>query len=439
MSKLARRTFLRGLGGVAVALPFLDAMRTPGQTQAVRRYVQAFTPLGMSPGLWYTNDGALQTSDWASALSAHASDMLVVRGMRSWNGAAGHHDGVGATFTGASNDGGYGISLDQQIAQLIEPGTFPSLAQGFFTTDDTSNPGETQTVFAGPGSVITPERDPRALFTTLFGGGTAGGAEALEETHRRRRSILDLVRDDYRDAQVGLSASDRRRLSDHAENIRALEMTLGQIGPSCGGGTPDDYTVALDESLGAELSRAHTRLLALALACDLTRVASMQWSYAVNGIKYRWLEGRQAGISEKSHHGWTHHPSTGDWSQGLRYFREIERWYLEEVGFLVDELKRLDAFEGTLVLWGTNEPRGPHGADEDGREDLTYVLFGDLNGHFDTGKVVDVQVDGYRPPESRHDYRPALLLAIAQAFGYGADTFGSSYHCQGGPMPGLTA
>jgi hypothetical protein len=439
-SRLSRRTLLRGVGGVALALPFLDAMR-PAQGQTIQRYVQLFTPLGFSPGQWYTPSGGegFSLREFASSLSAHASDMLIVRGLRGWNGADGHHAGVGAVFTGRGEDEGYGISLDQEIAGLLAHDRFRSLHFGCFTSSSTSNPGETQTVFTGPNRPVVPEADPRVVFRTMFGGSLPTGGESIDEAHARRRSILDLVRADFRDIEVGLSASDRQRLRDHAEYLRSIETSIASMGAECGSLDPAAFELDPSSVPGDRLSRAQASLLALSLACDLTRVATMQWSYSVGGVLYTWLEGRMPGIGAQTHHGFTHSPSTGDWSEGLPFFRTIERWYMEEVGFVIDELKRLGVFDDTLVLWGTNESRGQHGADEEGRDDRTHVIFGSLGGLYRTGRVVDFQVDGYLAPERRFDYSPALLLNIAQAYGYTGETFGDAYRNQAGAMPNLRA
>lgn len=442
MAKLGRRTMLRGLGGVAVALPFLDVMK-PARTaaQVPRRYVQLHSPLGFSPGQWYTPDGAdgFLLTDFCAPLQAHADDILIVRGMRGWNGAQGHHTGVGAVFSGQDEGNGYGISLDQQIANMLDARPFKSLLFGWFTSDTASKPGETHTMFAGADQPITPEKDPRVMFTTLFGGGTSTGGEAMAETHKRRQSVLDLVLDDFHDVQIGLSAADRTRLSDHAEFLRSIEMNLSNMGPSCGVLDPADYDITVDGAEGARLSRAQLDLMALALACDLTQVTALQWSYSVGGPNYPWLESRMPGMSSQSRHGWTHEPETGNWDIGLPFFREQEKWYMEEVGYFVDQLKRLEVFDNTLVLWGTNEGRGQHGDDEQGRNDRTYMMLGSLGGHYNTGRVVDVQVQGWVPPESRQDYGPCLLLDVAQAYGYTESTFGNAYRCSGGPTPNLTA
>jgi hypothetical protein len=407
----------------------------------VQRYVQLFTPLGFSPGQWYVPEGAegFRLQPFASPLAAHAEDMLIVRGLRGWNGAQGHHSGVGAVFTGRGEGGGYGVSLDQEVASLLDHDRFQSLHFGCFTTTNTAIPGETQTVFSGPDRPVVPETDPRAVFRTMFGGGVPTGGESIDEAHARQRSILDLVRQDFRDVQVGLSASDRRRLSDHAEYLRSVETSITSMGSECGSLDPATFELDPSSVSGDQLSRAQASLLALALACDLTRVATLQWSYSVGGVRYDWLEGREPGIGARTHHQWTHQPSTGDWSEGLRYFRAIERWYMEEVGFVVDELKRLGVFDDTLVLWGTNEGRGQHGVDEQGRQDRTYVMFGSLGGTYGTGRVLDFEVDGYVPPERAYHYSPALLLNIAQAFGYTGATFGDAYRNQAGAMPGLRA
>ena len=101
-------------------------------------------------------------------------------------------------------------------------------------------------------------------------------------------------------------------------------------------------------------------------------------------------------------------------------------------------MRSFGLIDDSLVVWASNEPRGQHGPDEQGRDDRMYALVGSLGGTYRTGRVVDVGVDGYLPPDRRWDYHPPLLLNVARAYGYTGATFGEPYRQQGGPTPGLT-
>src|SRR5437764_80624 len=55
MKRLARRAVLRGAGGIAIGLPFLDAMRprqAHAQMVAPRRFVAMYTSNGTVPSMW---------------------------------------------------------------------------------------------------------------------------------------------------------------------------------------------------------------------------------------------------------------------------------------------------------------------------------------------------------------------------------------------------
>ena len=89
MKKLSRRTMLRGAGGIAIALPFLDIMRDstaraePGDFP--KRLLVCFSPNGMVTPSWEPADGGealnIAPGSVLEPLAPHASELLLLSGI----------------------------------------------------------------------------------------------------------------------------------------------------------------------------------------------------------------------------------------------------------------------------------------------------------------------------------------------------------------------
>jgi hypothetical protein len=321
-----------------------------------------------------------------------------------------------------------------------------SLPLGFFSTGTLANPLLTSPtmIYAGSNMPIPAQDDPRLVFSTLFAGSTASGP-ALAAAQKQRKSVLDLVRADFTDLRAGLSAADKSRLDQHAEFLRSVETDVTSMG--CNNLNPNDYNFGtLQQTDGPRILKAQLDLMALALACNRTRVASMQFSYGLAPMIYSWLESRQPGVSQSNLHGFTHvNPATG--KRGDKWFLEIEKWYVEQVAYFVAQLKALNVFDGTVILWTTTESRTYHErppvSDEEARVDLMYVLIGSGGGYYKTGYVVDDYFQRYGTTQqlggacygtNAPGDRKGLFLNVAKAFGFqGTSPFGVNT-----PFPGLT-
>jgi hypothetical protein len=129
----------------------------------------------------------------------------------------------------------------------------------------------------GPDAPMAPEVSPAALFTRLFGGGLA-----TDPRTRVRLNALDAVRDDARRLQQRLGAVDRARLDAHLTAISEARREILAAAPAGSGACviPPPVTQANADVNGNEplqaVSRAMSDLLALAWACDLTRVVTFQ-------------------------------------------------------------------------------------------------------------------------------------------------------------------
>ncbi|MEM6993408.1 MAG: DUF1552 domain-containing protein [Myxococcota bacterium] len=458
--RLSRRTVLRGAGGVAIGLPFLEVMRDPrparaGYGDAARRLVVVYSPHGRPQGSedkWRPQGtGPVFTlSELMAPLMPHQQDMIALTGLELSSarnqGGNGHSKGpthaltatdhLDETIPGDMSMGtiGFagGISVDQKIAGDIAADTqlkFPSLQFGVQSGADFAVNGATTRsyiAYAGPGEPIPAEDNPAAMFERLFGDFDADELELAKRTEQRR-SILDLVTEDFERLNPTVSSSDRVRLEEHLSKIREIELSLGvtadEVSPQCAmpdlGPAVDDYKNNANFPI---VGQQQTDMLTMALACDMTRVATFQWSTGQSTTRHTWVEG----AGDKGHHGITH-----DGSPGTAAYENILVWYAERVAELVSQLKATEEADGsnmldnTVVLWIAGEMGY---ADAHNFIDMPYVLFGGGNGILQTGQHLEFQGRAHND----------LLVTLIQAMGLPDTTFGKAEYVTG-PLEGVLA
>ena len=167
------------------------------------------------------------------------------------------------------------------------------------------NPGVSQ---SGPNQPKPPEWSPKALFDRIFSDGfqLPGDEPIVDPKLSLRRSVLDAVSADISRLKQRVGSVDRERLDKHFDGVRDLERRLQKLEEdppnleACAyPATPLDEYPKLDGRIPMkEISRAMADILAMALACDQTRVFSNSFSFPVNNVLY---EGLPAG-----HHRLTH-------------------------------------------------------------------------------------------------------------------------------------
>jgi len=160
----------------------------------------------------------------------------------------------------------------------------------------------------------------------------------------------------------------------------------------------------------------------MALACDLTRVASLQWSRSVSQVRFTWL-----GIPD-GHHDLSHRSdSDGD---AVNKLTQINTWYAQQMAGLIARLKATpDAgggtlFDNTLLLWCNELAKG----NTHSRQDAPYVLAGTGGGPLVTGRYLNYEGQGLA-----HN---SLLLSILNAMDIPDTTFGQASWCSG-PLAGF--
>lgn len=355
---LDRRTVLRGLLGgaaVSVGLPTLEAMLdVNGEALATGdplpdRFGLWFWGNGVRPERWIpTTTGSNWTPrDETMPLLPLREYISVVSGCEIKTATHPHHSGMTGILTGkhylqvgntrdtivSTFDG---PSVDVIAANAYNASTsLRSLEVGvtrFWGTDE----GTTFQHLShnGPNAPNPSEYDPRVVWNRLFGGRT--------DVDATRRSVLDAVSDQTQALRRRLGTADQTRLDMHYSSVRDLERRLASVAPVCG--TPAAPVPAY-ETPGAEpieeKNLIMSELVALALACDATRVFSVLFSTAGSGIVW-WQAGATTSLHRLCHDEAmpqnTVHAATTRTMEQLAVFLETLRNTPDGAGNLLDSV-----------------------------------------------------------------------------------------------------
>jgi hypothetical protein len=376
MKILSRRTLLRGAGGVAVALPFLEAM-WPGRARAATTPKRFFVMTGVNGVVlenWFPTgtekDFKLGTS--MTALEPFKANLIYPDGLtkmqRGTTDGTAHGRGAASAVSGWTASGKNGIpdgaSIDQVLANAIG-GT--SRIKSLMTGNKAYN----YYFFAdGPKQVHPIEADPKKNFDRLFTGFTPPAAAApgaapdpganadLMKLRARDKSILDAAMEQYTKVAQKVSPADRQRLDKHLTAIRQVETQLSNASTGKPEATKSCSKPEGPNMMGMDpyqaVGKANMDLCALAFACDLTRVAGFQW--ISHNTVFSWLGATQ------QHHPLSHsHGSAGPDAQ----LTKIIGWHAEQAAAFLTQLKSYSegegtVFDNTLFMWTNEQSVGSH-------------------------------------------------------------------------------
>ena len=368
---LPRRTMLRGmLGGsaVALALPPLEAMlNTHGDAHAdgsglpcrmitwffgngVALNVEndpgqglRWAPSAVGPDYELTPQlaGLANVKDYCSILSGF--DIAAAAEHR-----RGHHDGVAGFFSGypfielPPNGGPYasksgGPTIDQVAAEAVAGETFLPSIQLAVSKRIITSEGPTLQYLShkGPDEPLTQIFDPMQAWDRLFGSFTAPD----DPTKPIRLSALDAVAEDARRLQMKVGANDKQRLESHLDSMAQLRSQIEALAPQCSvppQSTQDNEDIDGDEQIEA-VNAAMSDLVAMAFACDITRVASIQFTGSVGYTVFHML-----GLSQ-GHHDLTHEASQNEAVDAATIFT------IEQFGYLLEALMNTPEGAGNVL------------------------------------------------------------------------------------------
>jgi hypothetical protein len=442
---LSRRALLRGLGGAAFSLPLLHAMQPRARADAdpPKRFLVMYTPNGTVPDAFWPTGGEhdFELSPILQPLQRHRQDLLVLGGVDMLSALNGpgdaHQKGTGQCLTAtellegdfpgdAGEQAGWagGISIDQHVAAGIGQDTaLTSLELGVAVQ---GSDVYSRISYRGAGQPLPPENSPYAAYQRLFGEALQDPA-VLARRQARRQLALDLVADEFTTLSARLGRDDRDKLQTHMlalDDVRTrLTRPQVQLGGTCqtlDQGTPLDHDRIANMP---EIGRLQMDLIALALACDLTRVASLMWSHSAADHVYSWL-----GEDMREGHHLLAHKGDEDRVKVEQNVR-INAWYADQIAYLIDRLKAMPegdgtVFDRTVILWTNEQAKG----NNHDRRGMPYLLAGSAGGALRTGRYVT------QPRETGHNQ---LMVSLLHALDVPGETFGNPAYGTG-ELPGLT-
>ncbi len=441
MNRLKRRHFLAALGAAGAWLGSAAEQRAGAAPLAKAsgrplRFLGVYMPHGRAHELWQPGPGfdlsyenaVLAPLDDARSYGKSFKDRLVV--LDGIDLAAGiavgtvGHDAPRVIFTGSGADGKT-PSIDQYLA--VEKGLgadTPHTSIVLGIGNDGSEIGNNVSWSRG-GTPVPKWIDPARVFAELFGTPLGAKREELERERRIGKSVLDRVRSDLAALGARAPASERVKLDQHATALREIEKRLRGVERSCPAPTaPDPANFPKLRAYGGGeryfdgVTDLMIDLLARAMACDLTRFATL---FLADLTRTALLPGLPDDIHGDVAHRYdgrtSKHPGTpSTWlalgAQNRYTYGKIARLLqrLEEGGVLDD-----------TIIYASSDMGDP--ARHSSRQ-VPTLLLGGCGGRFKLGRYLDFR--DHHDADSKGIPNNRLLVSICQAFGVEQNRFGHS-------------
>lgn len=422
MRKCNRRDFGRAAGLSLLFAPFVRKV-SPSHAAAAggpAKYLFLFFSNGTEPSVWSpkgSTPSSLVHSQMTEPLAPLNDNLVIIEKLDSM-GTASSHGGPGG-LTGAGFSGKPLISVEQYASdQLQELGIsmqIPNLVLGGVSS-------ETQSTFFRDNRALTPIFSPSSAYAAIFGGGGVdlpgeSGEAAADARLRRRQSMLDVLGSEIAALSTTLGVEERAKLEAHTDSLRQLEERIRKQIEARSMPQPVvvQCTTPADPGNGSDAlanSVIHMDLAINAFACDLTRIAAVQFGHHSS---------TQVDIAEVG--------EAGDWHNGFLHsdnprtrLVNIERWLGKQFVAAADQLKATPApdgngslFDQTLMVWA----RDMGDAVAHDGTDMRFVLSGGAGGYLKTGGSY---VDGGGQAHSKVLFNVLEAMGITDTSGFGDET-----------------
>jgi hypothetical protein len=460
-AKLRRRLLLAG-GAAATLLPWLEVFggaRASAQTASpIKRFMVFFYPGGViRDKFWPTGTETDFTTPYIlEPLKDYKDKLLILDGLQQNNmndNRPGHPHTQGMTglltgkattsgpysfFLGGSTDLAQGPSIDQLIAKKISAGLrFSSLELGVLWPTYGTGPAPQNTIsYTGAGQPAQPISDPWKAFQRIFMGlDTSNPDTAAALRLKRTQLVLDAAAAEYKAMMPSLGAEDKIRLQEHLgrfEEIQAGLMAPTGGNPACmaptniteadsitykTGGNEDHVTIAAAASNRMPtIGRQMIDMAIQSFVCDLTRVATIQYTDAASRASFPWLD------YNENHHFYQH-----DGGFQMQPCADIARFFYGEFAYLIKRLSETKEGDKTMLdstaVLLCSEVGDPPSHDF---KRIPFVIAGSGGGLFKTGRHLKL---GGKPHHM-------LLVALMNAYGLTETSIGDEKY-NNGALTGL--
>jgi hypothetical protein len=277
---------------------------------------------------------------------------------------------------------------------------------------------------------IPPRLDPAQIFGDLFGQVGPGPGGGPDPRIERKKSILDYVGRRYATLSARLGPSDRQKLDQHLTKIREIERSLmtgpapmgtctppakvdtSDYNPRTGLNADPDGTIVDNRTDAAipKVGKYMMDMMVMALACDLTAVATLQWSDTEAKHTLPWL-----GLMDH-HHFYQH-----DGGFRAPECEKVGVWYSQQHLYLLQQMAGVDMgghslLDESVVFFGSEIQDPPSHK----KNNMPFLLAGG-GGGLRTGRWLKYNSLSHNN----------LLVSILNLFGVERQTFGAPQYCTG--------
>jgi hypothetical protein len=432
--KIGRRHFLQGVGGFALAIPFLPSLERSARAAGPPVQPRYFYIENNHGGCWDNNfypSMALPNSQPVPGIAGHTvssgplapttangrttlsavlnasstvltpalvAKMNLLRGLDvPWYLA--HNTGLLGNF--ARNDGNGG---DGGAVQMMDNGGRPTIDQvmaasnTFYTAADRASlktgvlvlgAGATQPhswALTSPGNVqggVTPVTDSLSslpLFQSIFGNGMAAAT---------RKPVVDLVLGNYQSltqSNARLSAADQVRLSQHMDMLSQLESTLNASLTCTTPAAPADnrnYGIYGSTPNPAKWGQLFADVAAAAFACNATRISVFGFG-DTSGFSPGFQSSGLTDWHQQVAHKWFTDQAQGWLVESYQGLFEQVVVYLAAALDAIQDANGQTVLDNSLLVWGQECGMSTH--DSYG---IQTVTFGGAGGTLNTGLICD--------------------------------------------------
>ncbi|MCB9625903.1 MAG: DUF1552 domain-containing protein [Sandaracinaceae bacterium] len=352
---------LKGIVGggaaVTIGLPMLDIFCNSNGTA-----LAAGSPFPKRFGTWIWGNGNIPErwtplstgreytlSDQLRPLAPVLSDVTVVSGTIAASVAREPHNDGSASFLSGTPivaTGQHTIEAPT-IDVLVRNAIGGSTAFGAIQAGVDPGLGNSTVSVNGPGSTNPATVSPLALYQLLFGEGFAlpGEEPVIDPMWQLRRSALSAVMEESATLRSQLGTHDQRRLDEHLNGIRELELRLLRFEED----PPNLASCALPPMPAAEYPELNSRpqmkqrhriiadMLTMALACDRTRVVHTMFTHGGSNVRF-------PGVAT-GHHELSHKIDAVSQDQLTLIVQQI----IEEYAYFVQALAAVPEGDGRLL------------------------------------------------------------------------------------------
>lgn len=369
-----RRTFLRSIGGAALALPWLESVGTAATFSAIPlRMAHFYVPIGVvrrgffpgeadhvipkgNLGNFFRSLGEQDPSysvrpldvltPTLQPLEAHKLKVSLVTGMdRTFQQGTDVHAQCACCYLSSAKP--YTVkesawpldrTLDHIVADQVGKETpFRTLEFSCNSHLDNKESIHFDNIsWYGTGHLAPSIRDPRKMYNRLF------GSQEID----RYRDITDLVLEDARSLKRTLSYSDGQKFSEYFESIRTIETQMDRLEQM----KTELAKVDFDEPLEAHLPRGEYirlmgDLMVVALQTGLTNVSTFMVG------PERWdtpFLFESLFDKPRSHHQMSHNQT-----KFIDDLLRVDRFHMEQFVYLMDKMDGIREADGSTLLDNT--------------------------------------------------------------------------------------